>query len=69
MERWLPEVGIAYRWGKALGGLRRPKPDSPHIALRHGGFRVCAAHELSPAARVEDGRLVYDVGVTPVLDL
>jgi uncharacterized protein (DUF488 family) len=39
MKRWLPDAGIAYRWEKALGGFRRPRPDSPHIGLRHEGFR------------------------------
>jgi uncharacterized protein (DUF488 family) len=39
MERWLPAAGVDYRWEKALGGFRRPSPDSPNTALRHEGFR------------------------------
>ena len=40
----LPEAGIAYRWEKRLGGWRRARPDSPHTALRHAGFRGYADH-------------------------
>jgi len=39
MERWVPAAGVAYRWERALGGFRRPSPDSPNTALRHAGFR------------------------------
>jgi uncharacterized protein (DUF488 family) len=39
MEAWLPAAGIAYRWEKRLGGFRRGRPDSPHVALRHPAFR------------------------------
>jgi uncharacterized protein (DUF488 family) len=40
----LPEAGIHYRWEKALGGWRRPRPGSPHTALRHPAFRGYADH-------------------------
>jgi uncharacterized protein (DUF488 family) len=40
----LAEAGIEYRWERALGGWRRPKPDSRHVALRSGGFRGYADH-------------------------
>lgn len=39
MERWLPAAGVGYRWERALGGFRRPTPDSPNTALRHASFR------------------------------
>lgn len=44
MEGWLPEAGIGYRWEPALGGCRRPVPDSPQTALRVEGFRAYADH-------------------------
>jgi uncharacterized protein (DUF488 family) len=45
LERSLPAAGIAYAWeGGALGGRRRPRPDSPHQALRNASFRAYADH-------------------------
>jgi uncharacterized protein (DUF488 family) len=44
MERWLPGAGIGYRWEKALGGFRKPRPDSPNTALRVPAFRGYADH-------------------------
>ena len=35
----LTEHGVAYRWLPALGGRRRPRPDSPNIAWRNASFR------------------------------
>lgn len=36
---------IIYHWaGRQLGGLRQPRPDSPHIALDSEGFRGFADH-------------------------
>jgi uncharacterized protein (DUF488 family) len=41
----LDTAGIAYEWwGRALGGWRRPRPDSRHTALRSPGFRGYADH-------------------------
>src|SRR5438874_2457089 len=48
MEQWVPAAGIAYRWEPALGGLRKPRPDSPNVALRHPGFRAYADHMAEP---------------------
>lgn len=48
MEQWVPEAGVAYRWEPRLGGLRKPSPDSPNVALRHSGFRAYADHMMSP---------------------
>lgn len=44
MERWLPEAGLRYRWEPRLGGRRRVRPDSRHVALRTPGFRAYADH-------------------------
>jgi len=44
IARWLPEAGVAYRWEPRLGGRRRARPDSPHVALRNAAFRGYADH-------------------------
>jgi uncharacterized protein (DUF488 family) len=40
----LAEQGIAYRWLPALGGRRRPLPDSPNSGWRNASFRGYADH-------------------------
>jgi uncharacterized protein (DUF488 family) len=43
MERWIPQLsGSTYRWEPALGGFRKPDPNSPNVALRHPAFRAYA---------------------------
>jgi uncharacterized protein (DUF488 family) len=45
LERSLPNEGIHYVWeGASLGGRRRPRADSPHVALRNASFRAYADH-------------------------
>lgn len=44
LERLLTSAGITYRHFPALGGLRRPRPDSVNTAIRHPGFRGYADH-------------------------
>ena len=44
LQQWLPAQGVAYSWMPALGGRRRPAPDSPHVALRNPSFRAYADH-------------------------
>jgi uncharacterized protein (DUF488 family) len=45
LERSLPDAGITYVWeGAKLGGRRRPRADSPHVALRNASFRAYADH-------------------------
>jgi uncharacterized protein (DUF488 family) len=40
MARWVPDLsGATYELHPALGGFRKPRPDSPNIALRHPAFR------------------------------
>ncbi|MDP8970575.1 MAG: DUF488 domain-containing protein [Actinomycetota bacterium] len=51
LERWLPEAGLAYRWEPKLGGWRKPRPDSPNVALRNGSFRGYADHMSSAEFR------------------
>ncbi|MDQ4005644.1 MAG: DUF488 domain-containing protein [Actinomycetota bacterium] len=52
----LSEHGIAYEWwGEQLGGFRRARPDSRHVALRSAGFRGYADHMETPGfARARD---------------
>ena len=58
MEVWLPEGGVEYRWERALGGFRKPRPDSPNVALRHPGFRGYADYMPRPEFDAGIGRLV-----------
>jgi uncharacterized protein (DUF488 family) len=40
MVEWIPrDTGASYRWEPALGGFRKPKPDSANVALRYPAFR------------------------------
>lgn len=39
LDPFLAEHGIAYRHFPALGGLRKPRPDSINTAWQHPGFR------------------------------
>lgn len=40
----LAQAGLAYVWLPALGGRRRGRPDSPHVAWRSESFRAYADH-------------------------
>jgi uncharacterized protein (DUF488 family) len=40
----LPAAGVAYRHEPALGGFRRPAPDSPNTGWEHPSFRAYADH-------------------------
>jgi uncharacterized protein (DUF488 family) len=39
LAQTIREAGLAYEWRKDLGGFRRPRPDSPHRAVRNDSFR------------------------------
>lgn len=59
LEETLPKAGIAYLWeGESLGGRRRPRPGSPHAALRNEGFRGYADHMETPLFRAGLERLL-----------
>ena len=47
MSRWLPQVGISYRWDKRLGGWRKAPVGTPDTALRNQSFCGYAAHMRS----------------------
>jgi len=48
LERELPTRGIEYRWFRELGGLRKPRRDSPHVAWQVAGFRAYADYMETP---------------------
>jgi uncharacterized protein (DUF488 family) len=62
MEAWLPAAGVGYHWEKALGGFRKPEPDSPNVALRHASFRGYADHMRTGEFRDALDRLVAAAG-------
>ena len=45
----LAQAGIAYLHLPALGGLRRPRPDSPNMGWRNASFRGYADYMGTPA--------------------
>ncbi len=50
MARWVPDLsGASYEWRPQLGGFRKPRPDSPNVALRHPAFRGYADYMQTPA--------------------
>jgi uncharacterized protein (DUF488 family) len=58
MATWLPGHGVAYTWMPALGGRRRPVPDSPNTGLRNEQFRAYADHMDSDEFRAGVGELL-----------
>ena len=65
MERWLPDAGVAYQWEPRLGGRRRPRPDSPHGALRVPAFRGYADHMETDEFRDAVDELLAEAGTRP----
>jgi uncharacterized protein (DUF488 family) len=51
LEAALRRVGVPYQHFPALGGLRRPRPDSPNTAWQHPAFRGYADYMLTDAFR------------------
>jgi uncharacterized protein (DUF488 family) len=49
LETSLPAAGVEYRHFPALGGLRKPRPDSVNGGWRNEGFRGYADHMATPA--------------------
>jgi uncharacterized protein (DUF488 family) len=59
LEASLAAAGVRYVWeGKALGGRRRARPDSPHVAMRNESFRAYADHMESGEFHEGIGRLL-----------
>ncbi len=61
MREELETAGLQYHWaGRSLGGLRSPRPDSPHIALAEDGLRGYADHM---------GSEIFKKGVAQLINL
>jgi uncharacterized protein (DUF488 family) len=59
LEASLAEAGIDYVWeGRDLGGGRRARPDSRHVALRSPGFRGYADHMETEEFGAARGRVL-----------
>jgi uncharacterized protein (DUF488 family) len=56
---------VAYRWIPALGGRRRPRPDSPNTAWRNTSFRGYADHIQSEEFATGLGELLELAGHLP----
>ncbi len=65
MEEWLPLAGVHYRWEPALGGLRKPSPDSPNVALRNSSFRAYADHMGTPEFVAALHRVLTEAAARP----
>ena len=58
MMAWLAADGVDYRWMEGLGGRRRVRAESSHVALRNLQFRAYADHmSSSEFAAAVDGLL------------
>jgi uncharacterized protein (DUF488 family) len=58
LEVDLPRAGIAYEHRKGLGGLRRPRKDSPNAGWRNDGFRGFADYMGSAEFDAEIASLI-----------
>ena len=67
MEQWLPRSNVAYRWERALGGFRKPRPDSRNVALRNAAFRGYADHMRTGEFIEALDRVVADAAERPVV--
>jgi uncharacterized protein (DUF488 family) len=65
MEQWVPDAGIDYAWMRALGGRRKPRTDSKHVALRNDAFRAYADYMETDAFRDAVDELVALAGTEP----
>ncbi|HYM33503.1 MAG TPA: DUF488 domain-containing protein [Candidatus Cybelea sp.] len=63
----LAAEGIAYAHQPALGGLRRPKPDSVNAGWRNAGFRGFADYMQTPAFENAIEQLISDARRDPLV--
>ena len=66
MATWLGRSGVDYQWIPALGGRRRPAPDSPNTMLRNDQFRAYADHMASEEFRAGVDELLELATARPV---
>jgi uncharacterized protein (DUF488 family) len=65
MARWVPDLtGARYEWHRALGGFRKPLPDSPNVALRHPAFRGYADYMQTEPFRAALRALIKEAAQT-----
>lgn len=63
LRRELEDAGLQYHWaGRSLGGLRTPRSDSPHIALRNDALRGFADHMSSDSFKKGAAQLINLAG-------
>jgi uncharacterized protein (DUF488 family) len=69
LEALLAERGIEYRHFPALGGRRKPRPDSVNGAWQHESFRGYADHMATPEfeASLEDLLRYAEEGATAIM--
>jgi uncharacterized protein (DUF488 family) len=65
LARRLAADGLGYRHFADLGGLRRPRPDSPNTGWTHPSFRAYADHMGTPAFQAALDELVGAAEGTP----
>ena len=66
LARSLAAHGIEYVWrGDALGGFRKPSPESPHVALR-GSYRGFADHMMTTQFAAAIDLLIGDAARGPL---
>ena len=65
LDESLRREDIAYDWDQDLGGFRKPRPDSPHTAIRNAGFRGYADHMQTEEFRTALQRLIETSRDTP----
>lgn len=66
LARWLPSVGVGYRWEERLGGRRRVPEDSPDRWWQVEAFRAYAAHMRSPEFIAAADELLTEVRTSRV---
>ena len=61
LAQWIPDLaGASYEWRPQLGGFRKPRADSPNVALRHPAFRGYADYMQTPPFAQALAQLVRD---------
>jgi len=65
MREWLNGAGIRYVHHKALGGWRKPLPDSPNVELRNAAFRGYADYMLTEAFSEAVDALIPELEARP----
>jgi uncharacterized protein (DUF488 family) len=65
LERWLPDIGIGYRWDERLGGRRRLTPGEP---VEDGWWTVAQFAAYAAHTRTPDFRAALDTVLAEAAD-